>query len=76
MDIKVGDVFVRRSDKRMWTVKKIDGTKVVLESLDRDETGSLTQKIRIKFKDVKVLTVTDVHGLKNNYDRVEPTPPD
>ena len=35
MDIKVGDVFVRRSDERVWTVKKIDGIKVVLESPDK-----------------------------------------
>jgi len=54
MDIKVGDVFVRRSDGRVWTVKKIDGIKVVLESPD------------------KKLTTTDIYGLKNNYDKVEP----
>jgi hypothetical protein len=34
MDIKVGDVFVRLSDERVWTVKKIDGNKVLLESPD------------------------------------------
>ena len=54
MDIKVGDVFVRRSDERVWTVKKIDRIKVVLESPD------------------KKLTTTDIYGLKNNYDKVEP----
>jgi len=35
MDAKVGDVFVRRSDEKVWTVKSIDGIKVVLESLDK-----------------------------------------
>ena len=34
MDIKVGDVFVRLSDDRVWTVKKIDGNRVLLESPD------------------------------------------
>ena len=34
MDIKVGDVFVRHSDERVWTVKQIDGNKVLLESPD------------------------------------------
>ena len=72
MDIKVGDVFVRRSDERAWTVKKIDGIKVVLESFTKNETVSLTQRIRIKFKEAKVLTVTDIYGLKNNYEKVEP----
>ena len=72
MDIKVGDVFVRRSDERSWTVKKIDGIKVVLESFTQNETVSLTQRLRIRFKEAKLLTVTDIYGLKNNYDRVEP----
>ncbi len=76
MDIKVGDVFVRHSDKRVWTVKKIDGFKVILESLNQDETVPLTQRMKIRFKEAKVLTVTDIHGLKNNYNRVEPTPHD
>jgi len=53
MDIKVGDVFVRHSDDRVWTVKKIDGNKVLLESPD------------------KKLTMTDVYGLRKNYDKVE-----
>jgi len=72
VDIKVGDVFVRRSDERSWTVKKIDGIKVVLESFTQNETVSLTQRLRIRFKEAKLLTVTDIYGLKNNYDRVEP----
>ena len=72
MDIKVGDVFVRRSDERSWTVKKIDGIKVVLESFTQNETVSLTQRLRIRFKEAKLLTVTDIYGLKNNYEKVEP----
>jgi hypothetical protein len=35
MDIKVGNVFVRRSDEGVWKVKKIDGHKVLLESSDQ-----------------------------------------
>ena len=53
MDIKVGDVFVRHSDEKFWTVKWIDGTWVIHESPG------------------KKLAMTDVHGLRNNYDRVE-----
>ncbi len=61
MDIKVGDVFVRRSDEKLWTVKEIDGIKVILEFHHK------------KFsKEVSVLTVTDIYGLKNNYDKEEP----
>jgi len=54
MDIKVGNVFVRHSDERVWTVKQIDGNKVLLESPD------------------KKLTMTDVYGLRKNYDKAEP----
>ena len=72
MDIKVGDVFVRHSDEKVWTVKSVDGIKVVLESFTQNETVSLTQRLRIRFKEAKLLTVTDIYGLKNNYDRVEP----
>ena len=32
MNVVVGDVFVRHSDERVWTVKKIDGNKILLES--------------------------------------------
>ena len=53
MDIKVGNVFVRHSDERVWTVKQIDGNKVLLESPD------------------KKLAMTDIYGLKRNYDKVE-----
>ena len=38
MDVKAGDVFVRLSDERVWTVKKIDGNKVLLESPDKKLT--------------------------------------
>jgi len=38
MDIKVGDVYVRHSDDRVWTVKKVDGNKVLLESPDKKLT--------------------------------------
>ena len=54
MDIKVGNVFVRHSDERVWTVKQIDGNKVLLESPD------------------KKLAMTDIYGLRKNYDKVEP----
>ncbi len=58
MDVKAGDVFVRHSDGRVWAVKKIDGIKVVLEFFDKNEKTAM-------------LTVTDIYGLKNNYDKVE-----
>ena len=32
MDIKLGDVYVRHLDEKVWTVKWIDGTSVILES--------------------------------------------
>ncbi len=35
MDVRVGDVFVRHSDDRVWVVKKIDGSNVLLESPDK-----------------------------------------
>ena len=35
MDAKVGDVFVRLSDDRVWVVKTVDGNEVLLESPDK-----------------------------------------
>ncbi len=35
MDVKVGDVFVRHSDDRVWVVKKIHGNNVLLESPEK-----------------------------------------
>ena len=34
MNVVVGDVFLRHSDERVWTVKKIDGNTILLESPD------------------------------------------
>ena len=34
MDIKVGDVYVRHSDKKSYRVKSIDNIMVVLEAVD------------------------------------------
>jgi hypothetical protein len=34
MDVRVGDVYIRRSDGKICKVKKIDNTMVVLESED------------------------------------------
>jgi len=35
MEMKVGDVYVRHSDERVWIVKKIEGNKILLESPDK-----------------------------------------
>ena len=32
MEVKVGDLYIRHSDRRIWRVKKIDNKMVVLES--------------------------------------------
>jgi len=34
MDVKVGDIYIRNSDDRVYRVKKIDNKMVVLESED------------------------------------------
>ena len=34
VEVKVGDIFIRHSDRRIWRVKKINNTMVVLESED------------------------------------------
>ena len=34
MDFKIGDIYIRHSDGKLWRVKNIDNKKVVLESLD------------------------------------------
>ncbi len=33
-EVKVGDIYIRHSDRRIWRVKKIDNIMVVLESED------------------------------------------
>ena len=33
MDFRIGDIYIRHSDGKLWRVKKIDNKKVVLESL-------------------------------------------
>ncbi len=35
MDVKVGDLYIRRSDGAVYRVKMIDNIKVVLESEDK-----------------------------------------
>jgi len=32
--VKIGDIYIRNSNKKIWKVKKIDNTMVVLESED------------------------------------------
>jgi hypothetical protein len=34
VEVKVGDIYIRHSDRRIWRVKKINNTMVVLESED------------------------------------------
>jgi len=34
VEVKVGDIYVRNSDRTIWRVKKIDNIMVVLESGD------------------------------------------
>jgi hypothetical protein len=34
MDVKIGDIYIRESDGKIYRVKKIDNTMVVLESED------------------------------------------
>ena len=36
MDLKVGDIYIRRSDGMIYKVKTIDHKKVVLESVDKN----------------------------------------
>ena len=35
MDVKVGDIYIRNSDRMLYRVKAIDNIKVILESEDR-----------------------------------------
>jgi hypothetical protein len=34
VEVKVGDIYIRHSDRSIWRVKKIDNLMVVLESED------------------------------------------
>ena len=34
MKVKIGDIYIRNSNKKIWKVNKIDNTMVVLESED------------------------------------------
>jgi len=34
VEVKVGDIYIRHSDRGIWRVKKIDNIMVVLESED------------------------------------------
>ena len=43
MDFKIGDIYIRHSDGKLWRVKNIDNKKVVLESIDG--TGLTTTDI-------------------------------
>ena len=53
MDVKIGDVFVRHSDERVWTVKKIDGNKIVLESPDKKLTMTDTYGLAKSYSKVE-----------------------
>jgi propanediol utilization protein len=35
VDVKVGDIYIRNSDRMLYRVKAIDNIKVILESEDR-----------------------------------------
>jgi hypothetical protein len=47
MDIKVGDIYIRHSDERVYRVKNIDNKMVVLEAEDRSHL-SLTNIFGLK----------------------------
>jgi len=34
VEVKVGDIYIRHSDRSIWRVKKIDNIMIVLESED------------------------------------------
>ncbi len=53
MNVKVGDVFVRHSDDRVWVVKKIDGNKILLESPDKKLTMTDTYGLAKSYSKVE-----------------------
>ena len=57
MDVKIGDVYIRNSDGKIYKVKKIDHTMLVLESSE----GS------------SQLALTDIYGLGKAYSKKEPS---
>lgn len=56
MEIKVGDIYVRHSNERVYRVKKIDNTMVVLKK-EGDEMHQC---------------LTDIFGLEKAYTKIEP----
>ncbi len=56
MDLKLGDVYIRNSDGKIYRVKTIDNTMVVLESMD----------------DANQHTLTDIFGIEKAYTKREP----
>ncbi len=56
MEIEIGDIYIRHSDKKVYRVKKIRDTRIVLEG-EEDEGR---------------LCTTDFWGLEQGYTRVNP----
>lgn len=44
MEVKVGDLYIRRSDRKIWRVKKIDNIMVVLGNLRLLKQASILDK--------------------------------
>ena len=57
MDVNIGDVYIRNSDGKIYKVKKIDHTMLVLESSE----GS------------SQLALTDIYGLEKAYSKRNPS---
>jgi hypothetical protein len=57
MDVKIGDVYIRNSDGKIYKVKKIDHTMIVLESSEGPSQ----------------LALTDIYGLEKAYSKKEPS---
>jgi len=53
MNTKVGEVFVRRSDEKVWTVKWTDGISIVLESPDNKLTMTDIHGLRYNYDKAK-----------------------
>ncbi len=55
MDVKLGDVYIRKSGGKIYRVKKIDNTMILLESSE----------------DSSQLALTDIFGLEKAYTKKE-----
>ncbi len=57
MDIKVGDTFVRHLDEKVWKVKWIDGTWVILESSSKMLVMTDVHSLRKNYDRVEPVTI-------------------